>query len=334
MTAHPKIDPVTGELIFFGVSQSDKTEGGAWMHYSVADKDGQLTEANVPVPLRGPQIMHDIAITEHCTVVLDFPLFFRTPKPGQSPYHHVLKASTRFGVMPRHPPPGAALPIQWFTASSCFCYHVANAWEHRDLPGGHRGITIIGCRSPHMDQGGLGSSVWRMHRWDLDLDTGKLVEERELCDVQCEFPVVPARLVGRPCRFVYAARFVDQGARMARGAAPAFDGLIKVDVVTGDVVTHMFEGGARMRGGEAVFAPLRSSRGGGGHQSGSREEEGGVLVTFVHDEGEEGDSEEAILGRCSEMHIIDARTMQVQARVQLPNRVPYGFHGTWVDAVQ
>jgi len=293
MTAHPTVDPETKELIFFGANQVPGN--GPWMHYSVADANGNLLVANVPITLRGPQIMHDIAITQHFSVILDFPLFMR---PGSaSPYVHDLQSPARFGLIPRHA--HSEKEMRWFETTSCFCYHVANAWEHGNI------VSIVGCRSPHMDQG-LGSSVWHLHRWDLDLATGTVSEE-ELSSVQCEFCVVDSNKVGRYSRFIYAARFTDQAPRMTK--KPAFNGIVKFDLETSVLTEHIFEG--CLEAGEAVFASLGPSAG---------DEDSGVLLTFAFD---------ASSGN-SELYAVNARDMSCQARVLLLQRVPHGFHGTWI----
>jgi len=299
-TAHPKLDPVTKELVFFGCNQSPSSP--AFMHYSVADSHGQLIVANLPIELRGPQVMHDIAITEHFSVILDFPLFVRPERfaEGKSPYVHDLSMPSRFGLLPRHA--GSSSEVRWFEASPCFMYHVANAWEHDG------GVSIVGCRSPFMDQGGLGSSVFRLHRWDLDLNTG-LVQERQLSPLQCEFCVVDGQLVGRYARYVYAARFADQKDKMSAGPV-TFDGLIKADLETGVITEHLFDDG--LLGGEALFA-----RCGGKGLDGE-----GVLMTFAFNPASSS----------SELYIVDCVRMTCTARIALPQRVPYGFHGTWVPA--
>ena len=98
---------------------------------------------------------------------------------------------------------------------------------------------------------------------------------------------------------------------MAHTQSPLFDGLIKYDFENGKSQTHEF--GKNRYGGEAVFAP--SSHG--------TAEDAGWLVTFVYDEN----------SQTSELVIINAQdiTNEPIARVIIPQRVPYGFHGIWIS---
>ena len=54
----------------------------------------------------------------------------------------------------------------------------------------------------------------------------------------------------------------------------------------------------------------------------ARAEDDGWLVTSVYDAGED----------TSEMVVIEAQDFRAPpvARVQIPARVPYGFHGAWI----
>jgi carotenoid cleavage dioxygenase len=60
---------------------------------------------------------------------------------------------------------------------------------------------------------------------------------------------------------------------------------------------------------------------------GARDEDDGYVVTFVAD---------AAASNCGEVIIIDAKNFAAGpvARVQIPQRVPVGFHSTWVPGDQ
>jgi len=61
-----------------------------------------------------------------------------------------------------------------------------------------------------------------------------------------------------------------------------------------------------------------------------RSEDDGWLLTYVFDEAQLNDEGECRADAVSELWIIDATTMrEVVAKVKLPQRVPYGLHGTW-----
>jgi carotenoid cleavage dioxygenase-like enzyme len=68
MTAHPKIDPVTGELFFYSYLSPQMT-----FVYYVADSTGQIThQENLALPYLS--MIHDFAITEHFAIIPLFPL--------------------------------------------------------------------------------------------------------------------------------------------------------------------------------------------------------------------------------------------------------------------
>ena len=64
-------------------------------------------------------------------------------------------------------------------------------------------------------------------------------------------------------------------------------------------------------------------------------EDDGWLLTYVFDESQLDSSGECKPHAKSELWIIDAKNMKdVVARIQLPQRVPYGLHGTWFSEQQ
>jgi carotenoid cleavage dioxygenase len=118
---------------------------------------------------------------------------------------------------------------------------------------------------------------------------------------------VNEQFLGRPTRYGYTAK-------LAPTPLPLFEGLIKYDLSSGSSQTHEF--GQGRYGGEAVFVP----------RPGATAEDDGWLLTFVYDEAE----------KTSELVVVNATDVAVEpvARVVIPQRVPYGFHGTWVSQEQ
>ena len=70
ISAHPKVDESTGELLFFNYSKYPP-----YMHYGVVDRHNRLTHY-IPVPLPGPRLPHDMIFTKNFTILNDFPLFW------------------------------------------------------------------------------------------------------------------------------------------------------------------------------------------------------------------------------------------------------------------
>jgi carotenoid cleavage dioxygenase len=67
VSAHPKVDDRTGELLFFNYSKQ-----APYMHYGVVDERGGLVHY-VDVALPGPRLPHDMAFTENYAILNDFP---------------------------------------------------------------------------------------------------------------------------------------------------------------------------------------------------------------------------------------------------------------------
>ena len=68
-TAHPKTDPRTGEMHFFGYA----TRTPPYATYHRLSAQGELIRC-VPIDLPEPIMMHDFAITENYVLWLDFPI--------------------------------------------------------------------------------------------------------------------------------------------------------------------------------------------------------------------------------------------------------------------
>ncbi|MEH2283292.1 MAG: carotenoid oxygenase family protein [Nostoc sp.] len=295
-TAHPKVDPVTGEMIFFGYSLF----APPYLQYSVVSAQGELLQT-VPIDLPIGVMMHDFAITENYTIFMDLPLTFNLERAqrGEPVMMFERDRSSRFGILPRH---GDNSNIRWFESPTCYVFHTLNAYEEGDE------VVLIACRmsstsvlSSDDSQPDPDGNIPRLHRWRFHLSTGTVREEM-LDDIASEFPRVNENRLGRQNRYGYTNK-------VANSPLPLFEGIIKYDFSSEKSQTHEF--GQGRYGGEAVFAP----------RPGATAEDDGWLMTFVHDEGSD----------ISELVVVNAQdiTAEPVARVIIPQRVPYGFHGAW-----
>lgn len=131
--------------------------------------------------------------------------------------------------------------------------------------------------------------------WRIDL-AGGTVRDRQLDDNGVEFPRIDDRLAGLPARY---------------SVAVGENGWLRYDLSTGTSVRHdLGTGGA----GEAVFVP----------GAGPADENNGWYLGYVYDPERDG----------SDLVIVDASDFggDPVARIHLPQRVPYGFHGNWIGA--
>ncbi|KAI9402394.1 hypothetical protein POPTR_001G265600v4 [Populus trichocarpa] len=117
-TAHPKVDPFTGEMFTFGYSHEPP-----YVTYRVISKDGAMHDP-VPITISDPIMMHDFAITENYAVFLDLPLYFRPKemvKDKKFVFTFDATKKARFGVLPRYAKDD--LLIKWFELPNCFIFH-------------------------------------------------------------------------------------------------------------------------------------------------------------------------------------------------------------------
>jgi carotenoid cleavage dioxygenase len=294
MTAHPKVDPRTGEMIFFGYDIT----GPPWLRYHVVDASGTLVRTE-PISIGGPAMVHDFAITETHVVWFDLPVVYDFSLLGTRPFPAEWKPGyqARVGVMPRD---GGDTDVQWVDIDPCYVYHPANAWNDGD-----RVVVDVpkyGRVFEH-DLSGPADSNSVYERWTIDPSGGKLSTE-VLDDRSQEFPRINETILGRRHRYAYAT---------GTEAETSFDmqGLVKHDHDLGTSEAHMF--GANRHSSEALFVPAPDAT----------SEDDGWVLSVVYDATRDG----------SDLVILDATdfTGTPVATVRLPQRVPFGFHGNWVS---
>jgi len=299
MTAHPKEDPVTGELHFFAYSPFPPH-----LIYYVASAAGEIIR-QVEVEGAGPSLMHDFAITENHVVWLDMSVVFDHAEQSGIPYRWHDDYAPRIGVMPRTGP----ATVTWYDVEPGALLHVANAYED--------GAGRIHVEGPRFDRSAWeGSWKWWVgapghsevpnagaiqYRWILEPGTRRAKEE--LMDgLPTDFPTINDAVLGRRNRYSYAVTF--PGGGLHRHA------IVKYDNATGG--RQLSELGANRVPGEAVFVAAE----------GGTAEDDGYLLTIVSD----------LEHHTSEFVVLDAHDVSAPpiATVELPHRVPGGIHGSWI----
>jgi carotenoid cleavage dioxygenase len=289
-SAHPKRDPDTGELHVM-VYGVDSTS----VKYVVVNAAGAIRKV-VEIPLEKMIMLHDTAITASSVLVFDLPVTFSEQALMEGypfPYRWDPEYHARVGVLPRE---GTVDDIRWCEVEPCYVFHPLNAYDTDD-----GGIVLDVSRHPKMfDRDVLGPDEGgpTLERWTLDPFSGRVKEER-LDDQGQEFPRVDERVVGKPHRFGYTAAFT-----------PEFGGLLKHDLQAGTSERHDFGNG--VSAGEGVFIP----------RSPDAAEDDGWVMAITYDGASDS----------SDLVILDATDFggEPVAKVHLPQRVPYGFHGNWV----
>jgi carotenoid cleavage dioxygenase-like enzyme len=301
MTAHPKVDPGTGEMFFFA-NFPNKDFSGALAFY-IASAAGRLTRSEI---IQGPfpSLVHDFAITA------DYILFFVCPvtlsmeriRKGASPIGWEPERGTHIGIFPRG---GSTSDIRWFKAPSCMAWHSMNAFQN----GEDINLDVCAQAAPAFpnDKGKAPSDTdlrQYLTRWTMDWSSPSSVVTTRLNGSVCEYPKIDDRRVGIPHRFGFVA------CAGGPGTGDLFHRAVgRYELETGQLRSFHFGGSSAIS--EAIFAPK---------SPGSAEGDGYLLLT-VFDERR----------NASYLAIVDAMHIEAGpiATAHLDHRVPLGFHGVW-----
>jgi carotenoid cleavage dioxygenase len=204
----------------------------------------------------------------------------------------------RIGVLPRN---GGDADVLWMDIDPCYVFHPLNAYEEG------RWLTVDVIRHQRLfdrDRLGLSESAPSLWRWTVDLVGGTVTEE-QLDEHYEEFPRIDDRFKGSRHRYGFGVEM-----RPGEGGGLAGPGLLRHDLDARRTERHEFGPGRET--GEAVFVP----------RSADAPEGDGWLLSLVYDEATDR----------SELCVLDTAdfTGEPVATVQLPVRVPHGFHATWI----
>jgi len=305
LTAHPKTDAVTGELIGFANYPSGKFNGD--VAYYVFDAAGELTQSQtIRMPYSG--LIHDFAITANFIVFIVCPLTISIQRAmsGGPPMAWEPDKPVHVGVIPRQNKEQDRAPnVQWFERDACFSWHTLNAWDSNGT------ITIDLCEQaapgfPQLD-GKMPAPELNptyLTRWELSLTGRSEICSTRLAELVVEYPRFDERYATRPLKHAY---FACGG---GLGTADIFHHQIShFEFDTGQM--YCFDFGQTCAVHEPIFAPRTTGA----------DEGDGYLLTVVYDE----------VTDFSRLVVFDALQISAGpiATALVPHRVPIGFHGAW-----
>jgi carotenoid cleavage dioxygenase len=295
VTAHPKIDPKTGEMVFFGYHLT-----APYLSYGVADAAGRLTR-RFDLDSPHPSMLHDFLVTDEHVVFPVFPNTFSFENFAKTgvPMAWEPERGTHLGVMPRS---GGADDVVWLQTEPCNAFHFLNAYSENGR------IIADVCRFDALPLFGMDAGRPELRRWTLDPAAGTVCEDT-LDDFAVDFPRIDDRFAGLRHRQGWFSGALGPTGEFA-------DGFFNT------VIHYDFEHGTRKHvslaegdnAGEPVFIPRRPDA-----------EEGDGFVVFLAYRGNE---------KRSDLLIFDAQNIDDEplASVRLPHAVPLGFHGNWRPA--
>lgn len=299
MTAHPRIDPRTGELFFFGYSVMEPR-----LQYYVADAQGRLVH-NTAIDLPAAVMMHDFIITEEHAVFLDSPIVFNLETMGRGPLvEWKPENGTRIGVMPRL---GDGADITWYEIDPGHVQHFWNGWlngSRIEFSGSRLAAPNFGIDPTlPLDQQAADNQPGRPARYWVDLQSGEAGWEHT-DDLPGDFCRFNDAFNGVKSSYAYMSAF---GGEV--GDPGDFDTIVKYDQDTG--VRTMWHSGPSGHVGETVFAA---------DPEGSAEDDG-WLINAVFDDAT----------GTTDVVVLDARDVEAGPvlRARTPQRIPFGFHANW-----
>ncbi len=310
-TAHPKVDPESGELHFFAYSPDRPCS--PTMLYGVMDRHCEVTQLqSFTAPYAS--MAHDFMLTRGHVLFPVTPLTLSMERAlrGKPLLAWDGSLRTHVGVL-RHG--GATDTMRWFDTEACHVFHVMNAWEDGDTIVAYvmQSDTAPGLPDAEGRPGDPEAMAARLCRWTFELGSDSNEFRREyLDDLVAEFPRIDERYTGRRNRYGF---YTCHASARARDDAQSvlYDSLARFDFQTGQHQMHT------LAPGDVVSEPVFVAR------SADAAEGDGWLLAVAWRARENR----------SDLLVFDALDLAggPVALARLPHRVPFGFHGNWRPGV-
>lgn len=260
-----------------------------------------------------PSYMHSFGLSGRYLILMEFPFVVNplrlllSGKPLIANYRWEPDRGTHFTLIDRH----TGKVSHAHTDEAWFGFHHINSVDRAEEDGVLDLDVLVYPTAEVIQHYYLSSLLDRpnnnvyppseMRRFTLDANTGN-VYSRTLIDHSSELPRINyAAYNTKPYRYVYSNGIAEQGESVF------LDTIIKADIITGNVnewsrPNHF--------PGESVFIPRPDAAA----------EDDGVLLTVVLNAAE----------NTSYLLMLDAHDLAEIARAEVPQHIPFGFHGTYI----
>lgn len=307
-SAHPKIDPRTGEIFNFGIV----AELSITLNLYRFDRTGKVVNKNA-IEWKDLPLIHDFVLTGQYLVFFVPPVRVNILNvvSGMKSFSDAMQWKPELGTQVLVFDRDTLSLVSRGEADPWFQWHFGNGYTDTD---GSLVIVVARYRDFQTNQNlkevatGKIETPAKATLWQIRLNpqTGKVISTEEVLDKECEFPTVAPHQVGQPWRYSYLSTHRDG----ANNSEELFSTIARFDHKTSNL--SIANPGENCYPSEPIFVP-----------NGPNSEEGWVL-TVVYD-GNSDTSEVRIYG-------CDRLEDEPICCLGLPSVVPHGFHGTWKPA--
>jgi carotenoid cleavage dioxygenase len=319
-TAHPRIDPGTGEMFFFGYEA-----GGLCsldVAYGIADKDGNLTSEQW---FKQPycSTIHDFVITERYAIFPIFPTLADLDrlKAGGAHWAHHQDLPSWVGIMPRY---GKVEEMKWIEGPvGVSVFHEVNAYDDGDFVHIDLCLTETNAFSFMREAGGIHKLQQEIQgaltRWTIDMSRPEpAIQERPL-GPPGDLPRLADADQGRPYSHAWYLSMNPHGGPPMPGGPVGvnFNALLRIEVGNGRLEVMGVPPGAAIS--EPVHVPSNEA----GHE--------GWLLTVVDVPNNPDPAQQVPGDYSSEVWIVNAGEVAngPVAKVRTGLALRSQVHGTW-----
>jgi beta,beta-carotene 9',10'-dioxygenase len=305
-TAHPVVDPRTGDVINLLTKYGKVTR-----HQFTRLPPGSRRREVIGVfEAKEPSYHHSFGLTERFIVFTESPFVVQPLRMifGNSTIYGSYRWKPELGLRIRLLERATGRVLGPFTTGACFGFHHVNAYDTADgvafdiaLLDDHRIFDELLMDTVRRSGFSIGP---RLTRFQVDLATGK-VRREALGEGTYDFPVIDERERCRPTRVVWGC-----GEVVGRKDG-MLNQIVRREIAADATVDERTWSEPGCYPGEPVFVPRPA---GAAHE--------GVLLSVVLD------------GACARsfLLVLDATTLREIVRAEVPQVVPFGFHGSFVPA--